>query len=389
MYSVNNTGFKVAICNLDNGAYSQMLASSIESDVVTTFFQETDEANCITRLKDEIMRGALIGVLIPKSFSDNIINFTQPSVNIFFDNSKPNLGFFSQTYVNSKINGLDTQVLRDAEEDIKSVTGRLENDLENTINILQVINYSIPDAIRSPYNQLYIDVYGYYENISMLNRIDLEFLVKPISTRLIGVFEARNSTGFSFSVLYTVLNLFVLLLLSSVSMVYDKRNNFLTRLKTSTTPIIFYIASKALFFSLISVMIFVLSFSVFLIKDAYFNINFSLLAISVILVSMISTLLGSIIGLSSKDEASSIMVSLFVGLAFMLLSGLFYPVELLPSPISAAVSALPTSYAVRLLNYGLIFNAEVEASGSALAPVLIYLVLLLGVNYWLISRDND
>ncbi|VVB75210.1 ABC-2 family transporter protein [Candidatus Tiddalikarchaeum anstoanum] len=389
MFSLSETGFKVAICNLDNGIYSGEFITTMQNEVETELLTANNATGCSIQIKDSIMKGALIGIIVDPDFSEKIESYRQPVLTIYFDNSKPNLGFFSQTYVNNRINSLSTQVLRDSEEKIKSATFKIENDLDSTIGILELINFSIPDIIRNPYDQLYTNIQYYKGNISNLNRIDLEFLVNPISTQLVGVFEGRNSGGFSFSVLYTVLNLFVLLLLSSVSMVYDKRNNFLTRLKTSTTPIIYYIISKIVFFSIIGALIFIPSFLVFLFKDAYFSVNYATLIISIITISSISTLLGSIIGLTSNDESSSIMVSLFVGLTFMLISGLFYPVELLPQLISTSLNALPTSFEFKLLNYALVFNSGISSTTAAIVPLIIYLGLFIAVNYLLISKQHD
>lgn len=389
MYSFSSATFDVTVCNLDSGQYSQDFISTLTQSVDTKVITSDSIEECVDEIESDITSGTLIGLLIESSFSTDIEQYLQPTIVIYFDNSKPNLGFFSQTYINNKINSLSTQVLREAEEEIKSTTFSIESDLENTLNVLGVLNFSIPEIIKESYNDLYFSVESYHNDISSLNEIDLEFLVNPINTQLIGIFEGENSGGFSFSVLYTVLNLFVILMLSSVSMVNDKKNNFLTRLKTSTTPIIFYILSKIIFFTIMGFLIFIPSFSVFLFRNAYFNVNILTVSVGVLLISTISTLIGSIIGLTSKDESGSIMLSLFVGFTFMLLSGLFYPVELLPSLISATLNILPTSFEIGMLNYGLIFNSSLELTNNVLVPLLIYSLILLIINIVLIIKEKD
>ncbi len=203
----------------------------------------------------------------------------------------------------------------------------------------------------------------------------------------IGVFQGDNSDGFSFSVLYTVLNIIVILLLSSVSIVYDKKNLFLTRLKTSTTPITYYILSKLLFFTMIGLIIFAPAFLVFSINNAYFNINWVTLILALLMISVISILIGCVIGLSSKNESSSTMVSIFLGFMFLLLSGLFYPVELLPEMARILLLLLPTSSEVTLLNNALVLNTSISFMTSIINYLIGYSLVFTIITYVLIQKD--
>lgn len=387
MFSSSNINLDITVCNLDSGIYSNGLINALGSSFKTNIFSGNNVSECVNTIRSDVLKGTKMGIIIQDSFSEDILNYNQPTLHLYFDNSKPNLGFFAQSYLMSHITGFNSDILREAEQNIKDTTNDIESDLRSTIELLEIMNYSIPEAIQPSYNDLYNSISTYYNKISELNKIDLEFLVNPVNTELIGVFQGDNSDGFSFSVLYTVLNVLVILLLSSVSMVYDKNNGFLLRLKTSTTPIFYYILSKLLFFSLIGLLIFVPSFLIFLLNNAYFNINIITLIISICLTSMISTLLGCIIGLSSRNSSSSTMISIFLGFMFLLLSGLFYPVDLLPSVIKGLTLIIPTSFQTNLLNNALIFNSSLEVAMSIINTLLIYFGSFLFLTYYLIVKN--
>ncbi|PIU88168.1 hypothetical protein COS64_04525 [archaeon CG06_land_8_20_14_3_00_37_11] len=388
MFSFSNIDLTVSVCNLDKGEYSSSLVSTLSAAFETSVYAEDNASACFAVIKDDILSGKMLGIIIRSDFSENIANYEQPVLNLYFDNSKPNLGFFAQSYLMNQISSFNNEILRQTESEIKDTTYSIETDLEKTIQLLNLMEYAIPDAVKPSYDELKNNVAEYYNKISGLNRIDLEFLVNPVDTQLVGIFKGSNSDGFSFSVLYVVVNIIVILLLSSVSMVYDRKNKFLTRLKTSSTPVIYYIISKLLFFTLIGFVIFVPSYLVFAANNAYFNTNIITLITGLILVSGISALIGCVIGLSSSNESSSTMISVFIGFLFLLLSGLFYPVDLLPGLAKSMLVLLPTSFEINLLNNALIFNTSIQVLNETIYYLAGYLLLFFGLNYYLIVKDQ-
>ncbi|MBN1923277.1 MAG: ABC transporter permease [Nanoarchaeota archaeon] len=387
MFSFTDIDLSVTVCNLDRGDYSGLLLNGLTSSFSAIVVENQSLDACSAEIRDDISKGVMLGIIIPETFSQNIQNYEQPSLQLYYDNSKPNLGFFARSYLMNHISSFNTRVLRETEEVLKDTTNKIESDLKGTLNLMEILDYSVPPVIRDGYDSLYASVEDYYNRINLLNSIDLEFLVNPVNTELVGVFEGENSDGFSFSVLYTVLNIIVILLLSSVSMVYDKKNGFFTRLKTSSTPIIYYLFSKVLFFSIVGLSIFIPAFLVFMLNGAYFNINLLTLFCGVFLTSIISTLIGSVIGLSSKNESGSTMISIFLGFMFLLLSGLFYPVELLPSMIKVLLVFMPTSFEITFLNNALVLNTALSNLFSITYYLISYIIVFSSITYYLIVKD--
>ncbi len=389
MFSAANIDLNICLCNLDNGEYGNSLVNNLKNSYNNVKILESNNSSeCKNLIKESILSGSTIGILIEKEFTEKIRVYESPSLIIYYDNSKPSLGFFSRIYINKDISELSKTVLRNTETKIKNKTRNIESGLQSITQIMNIMNSTIPSNLKTSFNVMYENINEYKDSMEKVNNIDLEFLVNPVKTPLIGIFKGENSRGFSYSVLYIVLVMFIVLLLSSVSMVYDKKNNFLVRLKTSTTPIIYYLLSKILFYTVINIFLFIPSFLIFVVNNAYFNINWPTLFLSIIIVSTITTLIGIIIGLSSRNESSSIMLSIFVGFSYMLLSGLFYPVELLPEPVSYIVYILPTYFEILLLNHALVFNTAITSLKFIIYPLTAYFIALLAISYYMIITEN-
>jgi len=377
MFSVSSLNISLSICSLDDGEYADRFVNSLSGNFKVNYFKSNDSDECFIGIKDDIVKGYILGLRIPKDFSSKLINYSTPTIDLFIDNSKPNLGFFAQSMLVNNINDFNYGVISSAQQALRDSTNDIKRDLEGTVNVLEIIRPTIPSATQSYFDLLYSNINSYKTSISTINNFDLEFVVKPVNTRLLGIFSGNNNKGFSFSVLYIVLSVLVIVLLSSMSIIYDKKNNFIIRLRASKNNLIPYLLSKIIFFSAVSFVIFIPSFLVFLIDNAFFSINIVSLIVTLFLISATWTLLGCIIGFSSKDESSGIMISIFIGFLVLLLSGLFYPLEFLPQIMKYFTMVLPTSLHASMLNNALIFNASIPDMSNIFANNLIYNAILL------------
>lgn len=386
MFSFSSVNISLSICSLDSGEYADMFVNSLSDNFKINYFKSNDSEECFNGIKDDIVKGYILGLRLPKEFSNKLLNYSTPMIDLFIDNSKPNLGFFAQSMLVNSINDFNYGVISSAQQALRTSTSDIKRDLEGTVNILEIIRPTIPLATQNYFDLLYSNINSYKTSISTINNFDLEFVVKPVNTRLMGIFTGNNNKGFSFSVLYIVLNVLVIVLLSSMSIIYDKKNNFIIRLRASKNNLIPYILSKIIFFSAISFVIFIPSFLVFLMDNAFFSINLISLIVTIFLISATWTLIGCIIGFSSKDESSGIMISIFIGFLVLLLSGLFYPLEFLPQAVKYFTMVLPTSLHTSMLNNALIFNASIPDMSNIFANNLIYdLVLIIICAYFILK----
>jgi ABC-2 type transport system permease protein len=386
MFSFSSVNISLSICNLDQGEYGDMFVNSLSNNFKINYFKFNNSQECFNGIKNDIVKGYILGLRIPFDFSSNLINYSSPTIDLFIDNSKPNIGFFAQSMLVNNINDFNYGVISSAQQALQDSTSDIKRDLEGTINVLEIIRPTIPLATQNYFDLLYSNINSYKTSISTINSFNLEFVVKPVNTQLKGIFEGNNNKGFSFSVLYIVLNVLVIVLLSSMSIIYDKKNNFIVRLRASKNNLIPYILSKIIFFSAISFVIFIPSFLIFLIDNAFFNINIISLIITIFLISATWTLIGCIIGFSSKDESSGMMISIFIGFLVLLLSGLFYPLEFLPQAVKYFTMILPSSLHTSMLNNALIFNASITDMSNIFANNLLYdLILIIICSYFILK----
>jgi hypothetical protein len=188
MYSANSINLTITVCNLDSGSYSDLLITGLSNNFDTSIVSEQNISECVNIIESDLMQGRMLGIIVQESFSDDITNYNQPTLHLYYDNSKPNLGFFAQSYLMNQIGSFNEEVLREAEELIYDNTLSIENDLSSSLDLLNFMNYSIPEVLQESYNELYYSVQDYYEKISELNNIDLEFLVNPVKLQ-----ELNNS----------------------------------------------------------------------------------------------------------------------------------------------------------------------------------------------------
>ena len=386
MFSFSSVNVSLSICSLDSGEYDNVLINSLSSTFKVNHFESNTSEACFSGIKEDILKGYILGLRIPRDFSSKLLNYSTPTIDLYFDNSKPNLGFFAQSMLINKISDFNYGVISAAQKSLKDSTDDIKRDLEGTSSVLEIIRPTIPAATQTYFDMLYSNINSYKESISTINDFDLEFVVKPVNTILYGVFEGNNNKGFSFSVLYIVLSVLVIVLLSSMSVIYDKKNNFIIRLRAGRNNLIPYIISKIVFFSAIGFIIFIPSFLVFLADNAFFNINYISLILSIFLISATWIIIGCIIGFSSRDESSGIMISIFIGFLVLLLSGLFYPLEFLPQAVKYFTMILPTSLHASMLNNALIFNASVNDMSAIFVNNLLYDLVLLVICAYLMLK---
>ena len=109
MFSFSNIDLTVSVCNLDKGEYSSSLVSTLSAAFETSVYAEDNASACFAVIKDDILSGKMLGIIIRSDFSENIANYEQPVLNLYFDNSKPNLGFFAQSYLMNQISSFNTK----------------------------------------------------------------------------------------------------------------------------------------------------------------------------------------------------------------------------------------------------------------------------------------
>jgi len=212
--------------------------------------------------------------------------------------------------------------------------------------------------------------------------IDTEFLVNPVFADTVGIYDIKKEVSSGIASIFPIVTIFVLLMLVSTNILYDKKSNFIARIKASQTPQFTYILSKLLFFLVITLLQFAVVIIIFLIMGAQFSVNYFGLVKVLLLISFIDTLIGVLIGLISDSEGVAILISLILTLPFMFLSGIFYPLRLMPSFFQVFADIFPINSQILMLKKVMLFSQDITFMN-----LFYILAILFIVSYYYMKRQ--
>ena len=333
----------VGVCNFDQSPQSREAFTNLEgfSPVVL------EEEGCIENLNEKIKKGELaLGLEIGEDFSDKLENLKQATITIYYDNTDIAFANLVSWKVDLALNPFKRDVIN-----------KLNNELKKRVSIARDSIGALSGLSRGigPLNTRIEDVDSDLKNVEELNT---DFLVNPIWTEKIGIYETTELKFISISFLFPIVSLFLILMLASTSLIYDRKSGFLTKVKTSTTPLV-YLLAKLIFFFILSLIILLTLLFLFLIAGAQFSLGlpnlFEILKL-VLSIAIINSLLGLIIGNISENEGVAVLISLIISFPLMLLSGLFFPVQTMPSFIRSLIKILPLHYQIEASKSVLLFG---------------------------------
>jgi hypothetical protein len=148
MFSFSFVNISLTICSIDKGEYADMFVNSLPVSFKINYFKSNDSENCFGLIKDDLVKGYILGLRIPADFSSKLLNYSAPAIDLFIDNSKPNLGFFAQSMLTSSINDFNYGVISSAQKTLKDSTNNIKRDLEGTVNVLEIIGQPFRQQLR-------------------------------------------------------------------------------------------------------------------------------------------------------------------------------------------------------------------------------------------------
>jgi ABC-2 type transport system permease protein len=364
MLSPSNSQISLGVCNLDPYTSSETIFSEIKGFNPILFESE----NCTENLKEQISLGEIpLGIVIPADFSANIKNLEQARIDVYLD--KTDIAFSNM--VEWK---LDTALTPFKKNIIESINSELKAKVSSARTGIRFIENLQIKSLQS-------DIENIDRDLEKIENMETEFVLEPVWTNKQGINSENDSKRTSIVFILPIILLFTILMLSSTSLIYDKRNNFISRVKTSTSVSLYLFAKIVFFFCLAIVQAFV----IFLLYLAYGNaylVNFWNVIHLLLFISFINCLLGVLIGIVSENEGIAILFSLIISFPLMLLSGIFYPIQTLSPVLQGITKVLPLSPQIEFAKRVLIFN-----SGFGFQWLWIAFGLFL-ICFFLIRRKN-
>lgn len=389
------SNFKIGVCNFDKGNQTTQIISQLKSKFLIE--DVSNEKECKEILITKVSRKEyLLGFIIPENFSAKLLSGEQAKIQYYIDNSEIGMAPLIDVLMKNALYEYSREIVSSAESEIRKQASQIHSDLNTFKTILSSIENIIKSnsillgtaySLLTPLlNELNSKIENYEEKIIFVENLNAAFLTQPIVLQSLGVYEQVNFQSFVFPLMFCIISLFTCLLLCSTNIIFDKKNNFILRLKTSGTSFITYLFSKIISFSLISLIPFIFIFILVLALGGTFSFDFQALMISFLLITSVNSLLGLLIGLISKSENVAILSSLIITLPAMFLSGAIVPIDILPNYIKIIAQVFPLHSEIILLKQTAIFNYSIEKAAPLVNTLFIYSLILFIAVYLLLKK---
>ena len=74
MFSFSSVKISLSVCKLDDGEYANGFAQSLKDSFSIDYYSAANESECFSMVKEDILSGSIVGMIIPKDFSSKLMN---------------------------------------------------------------------------------------------------------------------------------------------------------------------------------------------------------------------------------------------------------------------------------------------------------------------------
>ncbi len=392
-YSLSNpqSMINIGVCNFDSSASS--VINSINGNFIIHLFNDSD---CVSKLKDGVRSGSLaIGLVINDGFINSIKNGHQGVINYFVDDSKPVSASMSGFFLENGFNDYSKSIISSSEVELKGLAVNARDKLGSALLVLNstavILNSNkalfgvVFPLIDGYLSNAINDLVSYDSDLRFVEGLNVNFLTKPVVFHRELIYPDVSSVSFNFASIFAIISLFTLLLLASSGFIFDRKSNFIVRVKSSGVFISSYLFAKLFFYFVISLIQFLLIVILMLFQGAVFNFNFLSLTVSLIVISVLNSSIGLLIGSLSDSENVAILFSLTISLPLLFLSGVFFPLEFMPDYVKFFANIIPLHSEISLLKQVSVLGFGWSAVESLIIDLSIVSLVLLMINYFIIK----
>jgi ABC-type multidrug transport system permease subunit len=351
---------KIGVCDYDGTVDSHASVSNLPGFVTTFLPIENCTQNLISQIKSKKLS---LGIEIPKGFSQTLASLKQAKLIVYYDNMDIAFANLVDWKVDSALQPYEKNIINNLNSEIKSRVAAIRSGVDIVLAAAQG-------------SQTASQIQQVDSNLKTIEEIDTEFILNPIYTEKQPVYAQAETKDIGIAFVFPIVAIFVVLMLSSSSLIYDRKSNFLVRVKSSTSPII-YLLAKLVFFFLVTAINFIIILLLFIMYGANYALSFPHIINLLAFISVTNTLLGMIIGLISDNEGIAILFSFVVSFPFMLLSGIFYPTQTMPVLVQYLARIIPLNYHIEASKTVLLFGQSIGLKWVLVAVALFVLVYLM------------
>lgn len=318
---------KMAYVDQDQSMFSDLIKTSIWSDGYFELYKVADQAEIVQDIRDGKARA---GLFIAKTFSDNLVENRQPTVQMFVDGTMPSLA----TAMDNKKSAITD---------------------DNVTNDMYFSDADSPNTIIAPAPFL----------------LDVEVLFNP----------RKLETWFFLPGIIGVLIMQISLILTSTAIVRETENNTLEQIVVSPISKVQFIFGKTLPYVLIAFadFYFILILSWLLFDLPTGSSQLLLFALALVYVCGLIAL-GLVISTVSQTQQQAIFLSIFILIPSILLSGFIFPIEAMPTYVQPVAHILPFTYFIEIIRGILIKDTAFMVLMPDFAALLAFAVVFISIS---------
>ncbi len=359
-YNIN-----VGVCDFDQTEISTLAFQNLDGFNSIILQQE----NCTENMQAQIKQGKInIGLEIGKGFSQNLQNLKQSKLVVYYDNTDIAFSNLISWKIDNSLQPFKQQIINNLNKELNVKVKSIRSGISLVLEFSD-FSKTITNKIQKTDNDL-----------KTLEEMNTKFLTNPIWTDKRPVYgkDLKKDAGIVY--IFPILAIFIILMLASTSIIYDKNTGFITRVKASSSPVL-YILAKLIFFTSLVAIQFLIILILFMFNGAKYTLPPLAILQLILFIGIINTTLGLVIGLIAKNEGIAVLFSLMISFPLMLISGIFFPVQALPRIIQWIGNILPLHHQINATKQALLFGQQITNTWVYLAiPLIISLYYLIRKN---------
>lgn len=268
-------------------------------------------------------------------------------------------------------------------ENMRQFIRDLETNRENSLATISEVEDSIDQIITKSYDLENIISKAILQ-IKEITARNPQSVVSPIILSSSKMFGERTFFDFLLPSLLPMILMFVSLFLSSTSLVREKNNGTLERIKLSRVNSLEFSAKKVISITVVLIpeavlltLIASVIYGAFSAVDAG-TVFFVFETLALLILAFVA--IGIVIAIYSESEATAFLASLVVGLPLLFLSGLVFPFEFMPTAIAVVGQASPLTQAVFSLQSVMLYKSAQAIGFGILLLYAIFFTIIAAVS---------
>ncbi len=374
----SESNIELTICDLDETDVTKGALNTLTDFKTNRLEIDKTYDICVERItKDIKSKKSLFGILIPHGFTERLENLEQSKIEVYYDNSDPSVSSIAEWKIDVALEPFETEITKQFSKVIKDKSSEAKQGTELTIDFFETVNVKELNKFADTKTMKNLEKAN--QELETLSTMNSYFLANPIPTEKHGIYSQFKMLEIGIAPLFSILCMFIVLMLTSTSVIQDRKNNLIKRIRASNSTISSYILGKLIFFTMIVLIQFAAIMAIFFMFGAKFSITFTSLILAILFISLTDTLIGIIIGFISDNEGVAVLISLIITLPLLFMSGMFYPVEIMPKIMGIIARSLPLHTQITMMKEAMLFGGEIVMN-KFIVPLVLFIISVFLIN---------